>query len=380
VERDDLCVRFKKELWKEYYVSTSNIKYPPVNGLQLPAEFTAKVELLRLLLQERTDICKFDPRKLKDCFALLGEIPQGTTLVLIPSGGKDSKWVGSAIKAKKFWWTRLLNIAEVQVVFVVAQEEVESYKLALASHNEGVAKHRLRSLALVAYPGFGIGCGRAAAVQVARQTKCLSFITDDRTLDVKLSGVAMANGADFQKLVSEGGDGLAASSITSVTPFGRCQVLTIVNPSARLRHSDSAVEPPHLCFPPVFIASKEDLALDMCLTTCARLESTTALMWKVQVLTDTKNPPYENKAVVYGGEKGKTLSELLSSKLYRSLDDEVLNWKALQLQGFTNMWDGIKMQESAMYQLLESIQGELAAGRGDQDMFDRLIVPFFYPF
>ena len=370
-DKSHFHIRFEEKVWKEYYPG-GNIKYPPVDNMQSSVPgLIAKMMLFNLLMTERESFCPFNPfledEQLKSHHA---ELPA----IIIPSGGKDQQWLGRAVKEKNFWWTRFLGHA--QVIFVVSIEEKKVYEAALIGHGCDV----------IAYQGFGIGCGRATGVVLAKRLKRVCIMTDDRTQAVTFKDetklepdVKETNPFNEQKsfkiLKTIASTGNKGAWICSTMPFFRLNVLTVIDPRAQCQQPT---------FPKYFIASKEDMALHLYINILQLKEkSIHAETYAVSVSTDTNNPNYENVERVYKGAKGEALQGLTNSQLYRSSDGKrAQDWKALQKEGgFLNLWDAIKMQEAAMFQLLQSIEEDIVNGQEVDDetwqVFEACISPWF---
>lgn len=348
-ECPNLCIKFQDLAWDDYYKG-GNIKYPDVRALEANCcpqkdPLIQKMQLFFLLQNERRLRSRFNPwprnvvtdnnDKLKQCPA-----------ILIPSGGKDGAWLGKALKdPENFWWVRCKEFAK--IVFLISAVEVDAYK-----------PFADKGIDVVSYEGFGMGCGRAAGILVAMQLQRLCIMTDDRTKGLCLSEKE-ATREMMLEIQTRSGE---FPFITGVQPKGELNILTLINPKS--------TSPERVCFSPFFIASKEDKALHLY---CEILEwylaakgiggpeCITRTAYDLRVRFDSANPTYENNAVVYKGEKGNVLSALTDSHQYRAPDaTTILNWTHLMAnRKFLNLWDAIKMQDSAMFLLLQEIHQEL---------------------
>ncbi len=346
-------IKFIAETWDEYYPGKTNIKYPPVVGQIFPSSLQNAMMSFDTAMKERQKICNFDDIEKGDWLKALNK-PKGMPLI-IPSGGKNSDWIINAITNIKkkpeesFWWARLL-MQGVDVIFVVAAEELPAYQ-------EAPKQTGKNNLHVVGYPGFGIGCGRVAGMMVAKHIYMPCWMTDDRTKNATYNSADITieniENCTTEIIVNQ----KSAETLISCIPFGPFQVLTIINPKV-LKFED-------LTFPRYFIASKEDMALALVndiYNTIIVPRRDYELEYSLQVHTDTKNPSYENKAITYPGNKGKTLAAITSSQLFISDDSKtVFNWKTLSSSkfGFKNMWDAVKLQEAAMFGLLDHICNQI---------------------
>ncbi|BDC48524.1 hypothetical protein F183_A08400 [Bryobacterales bacterium F-183] len=359
-----LCITFQDLAWDDYYTG-GNIKYPDVRALQAkcckPNDIVQKMQLFFLLQNDRRQKCTFVPASISD-FNDDDEEKKKCPALLIPSSGKHGKWLGEALaKPKEFWWVRCLEFC--RVIFLVSADEAADY--------EQFAKWKID---VVTYTGFGMGCGRAAGIALAKKLNRVCMMTDDRTVDLfwNETSVTKDDMANLAKAFRK------APFINGVLPKGELNILTIINPAA----------PQHVTFSPFFIASKEDKALHLfCKMFEAYLNDQKApcpisrTSGNLRVGFDGANPNYENTAAKYEGSKGEALAKVTKCDLYKSTDEVPLVWDYLKgKKGFLNLWDAIKMQDSAMYLLLKEIHDHLTSGKAsaeDWDAFDAYIRPWF---
>ena len=363
---DKMYLEFQDKSWDEYYPG-GNIKYPPVDdmGSVLCADTPIqKMMLFDLLHGERQQCSDFMP---PDLSALDPGHLSTHAAIIVPSGGKSGDKLGILLNST--WWGKLRK--QVHVVLVIAADELANYST-------------VKDVSIVTYQGFGIGCGRAAGIEVAKKLDRLCFMTDDRTKDLLLNNEKVD--AERMKAFLEDEGMKALPWISGVMPRVNLNVMTIINPKATTRKPT---------FPKYFIASKEDVSLYLY---CLALEAISpkykcrSECYQFQVKFDAANDKYTNKAYPYPKEKLGVMNAMLSSKRYRGLSDsderKVLDWTYLKAsKGFLNEWDAIKMQESAIYQLLESIVGDLDGidwkakenAEVDRDEIMRAFVKYIHP-
>ena len=369
-----LCIQFQDLSWDEYYSGgLSNIKYPDVRAMKANVGKEAlleKMKLFDLLQSERYLCCGFDPAALTpfESEAKFADCPA----IIIPSGGKDGKWLKEALgNPKEFWWVRCKGFA--QIVFAVSKAEMEAYK-----------PFAENGLTVVGYDGFGMGCGRAAGINIAKKLGRVCIMTDDRTKGLTLTATPKED-ITKEQLQSLEQNADQKPFIIGVFPKGELNILTIINPSS------SEVDQP--VFSPNFIASKEDKALYLYCRALQRrrygpLDDTIETLkvgdsdWNLQVHFDSNNPPYKNTAPEYKGDKGRAMACATSSKSYQSDAGTPLDWKYLSgPKGFKNQWDAIKMQDSAMFLLLAEIVKDIRDSETLTpefwDQFDKYITPWF---
>ncbi|HZT35013.1 MAG TPA: hypothetical protein VFA15_03765, partial [Nitrososphaera sp.] len=360
-----LCVQFEDLTWTQYYSGTSNIKYPDVRGLEAwvanlkPVE---KMMLFDLLQGQRHQCCKFNPGVLtrfsskKEC--------EDYPAIIIPSGGKDGKWLGHALNnAADFWWVRCLDFA--QVIFAVSNLELDNYQ-----------QFADKGITVVGYEGFGMGCGRAAGINIAKQLGRVCIMTDDRTKGLTWETDKQNTDLTKEELKTLIDESAETDFIMGVCPKGELNILTIINPLSP--------RPQQPVFSPYFIASKEDKALyQFCRVLQLRHNCTVGEMdWTRRVCFDASNPVYLNTPSSFSGEKGRAISCVTSSRLYCSTEGTPLDWKHLSSRKeFKNEWDAVKMQDSAMFLLLKNIvEGILEMKTVPDDFweqFDKYIAPWF---
>lgn len=382
----NLHIRFQSKKWSEYYQGTTNIKYPPVINMHAcelktgkcvtcdyKVDITKRIGLFDMLQFERHMGCQFNPNVL-----IPVEFQNKKTdypAIIIPSGGKNQEWLGSALKKEEFWWTKKDILENVQVFFVVSDFEVKTYQEVLSDWG----------ICVIGYEGFGMGCGRAAGVSVAKKLQRVCFMTDDRTNALTFDNKKQT-GECFAKQIKLFAEKLVGDIwIQGVGPKFELNILTVINPKATCK-----IKP---TFPKYFIASKEDKVLHLYLLACQvrnkiapaedrkTAHCLTADCWELKVSTDTNNPPVKNNAVKYGGKKGESLQALTASNLYKTCEGTSLTWKTLSSNQFEfkNQWDAIKMQDSAMFQLLEEILKKLIEEDKEElwKLFDEYITPWF---
>jgi hypothetical protein len=356
-----MCIQFQDRSWSEYYQGKSNIKYPDVIGMTPKVctdSLIQKLMLFDLLQGDRQQCCAFALPKLASLGSDFPELPA----IIIPSGGKNGKWLGTALGApEKFWWVRFLK--KVDIFFVVSDEELANYD-----------QFKAHGVTVVGYDGFGMGCGRAAGLHVAKTLDRTCFMTDDRTKDLMYHGTSIT--VDTMKEIAPTIEA-KYPWIMGVLPKGELNILTIINPKS--------TEPERPVFSRCFIASKEDKALFL-YCEALRLRGSATNVGKTirafEVKFDADNPPCTNKDAPYEGKKGAGMKAVTDCTLYRSLDNVPLDWLYLSKnKEFLNRWDAVKMQDSAMFKLLESILEALedpeARTKEFWQAFDKYLAPWF---
>ena len=346
-EEPYLCLNISN--WDQYWDSKTNNKYPRIEVLNLHAfDQTQKLALILSILDQRREICRFltapnsysqDARQ-----TLQGVGEAGGSAIFIPTSGKDAEWMWRRNKtqtAPQWWWMRMAR-AGIPVFLVVSQDEFNVYAGGLHGHGDV-------PLYVVGYDGFGIGCGRAACVHLLMEHRIKGVITDDRTSSTDLDTDPVETLPQFQEMIALSDE----KFFCSVAPKYDCNIMTIVRGDKTIDAIDGM-----FCFPSLLMSSKEDLCLAAIMEKRIPGFCANDQIYRITVHTDTNNPPYKNTSVAYTGRKAIVLEMCCASRFFRDAAGKPMTAQRWHKEyKFLNMWDVIKMQESALYQLIESLGG-----------------------
>jgi hypothetical protein len=368
MERADHYAKLNLETWDKHWKGGNN-KYPPIEVLNVD-EFDQreKLELLLAIFEEREKVCDFlrqdyhyGPGAEEALASLKGS---DKAAIFIPSGGKNAKWIWRKKESKaEWWWVRMAQLG-VPVFLLVSPDDFDAY---------AVGYHGDCPVYTIGYDGFGIGCGRAASVRLLVRQQICGIITDDRTGYVECDGQRVESLEQFATMIACSDKGL----FCSVLPKLKCNIFTIVR-------GDKAVKGKRLgmfCFPALLMSSKEDLTLALMIEAYDVLTgegdfSERNDLYSIIVHTDTNNPVYVNADVAYEGRKKTVLESCCRSTFFRDSKDNALalaNWK--HTYNFKNLWDAIKMQESAIFGIMSDL-GPI--GEENAELFLAILYRFFW--
>ena len=358
MNKNEDFLRLDIQEWSQYWKG-GNVKYPPIGVLNIEKELMdqlAKLDLLDAILRERQAMCEFltqpleNKRQCGEPSERMAHRPSSFHPAATPVDVGEGERAESMVVGED-------GPDGIPVIFIVSSAELKNYM------DGCTVKH----VYAVGYDGFGIGCGRAAAVQMLARWRSPGLITDDRTQGVTLEEVPVEDAQGYGNLIARSG-GSAKGFVCSVGPKLNSNILTIVRADRPFVTPLNKV----FCFnfSPLFISSKEDMSLARIMDVFANKLAPKGQdslgfrkgwndLFDVVVHTDTNNPKYENKDVIYTGKKERVLKELCSSPLFRDAEGNQIDasvWR--KAYKFLNLWDVIKMQESALYQLIESIGEE----------------------
>ncbi len=305
-------------------------------------------------------------------------------VIVVPSGGKDTAWMKDAAHGnlpsgshKKFkpWWCQMLEKGA-YVIFVVSVEEESTYNNALSDAK--LSTTYTDRIQVKSYPGAGIGWGRYAATKMMMHIGKPYWIVDDRVQSLYwyCNNARITTPDNLAKVNRElmNHEFYGWKPLLFSHPFPNSGVATFINP---LWHNKVVVpevkdvkaelckELFNLVINKGFVFCKEDTALYTLLEDIFYpiiTPKVTDFNIVHGVKTDTRNPTYQNTVLnlnTLPKQKRKMIDALSQSNDFtydKNGTSSILSWEVLKDNyKFKNVADMIKMQDAAMFALIEVI-------------------------